>query len=92
MTFTAPEWFFLLPVFLLLGLVWHRLELWRPLRVLLILVMTFLLVDPRMEKQQDALDLWVLLDRSESTEDLIDKGLPEWKKLLEKSKPSRRLG
>ncbi|MBT8045265.1 MAG: VWA domain-containing protein, partial [Verrucomicrobiae bacterium] len=30
-----------------------------------------------------------LLDRSESTEDLVDKGLPEWKKLLERSKPSR---
>ena len=89
MTLTAPEWFFLLPVFLLLGLVWRRLELWRPLRVLLTLIVTILLVDPRVDKQQDALDLWVLLDRSESTEDLIDKGLPEWKKLLEKSKPSR---
>lgn len=89
MTFSAPEWFFLLPVFLLLGLVWRRLELWRPLRALLILVVTLLLADPRMDKQQDALDLWVLLDRSESTEDLIDKGLPEWERLLEKSKPSR---
>lgn len=88
MTFSAPEWFFLLPVFLLLGLVWRGLELWRPLRILIILVITILLVDPRVDKQQDALDLWVLLDRSESTEDLIDKGLPEWKKLLEKSKPS----
>jgi len=83
MTFSAPEWFFLLPVFLLLGRVWRRLELWRPLRLLLILVVTVLLVDPRIEKQQDALDLWVLLDRSGSTEDLIDKGLPEWGKLLE---------
>lgn len=89
MTFTAPEWFFLLPVFLLLGLVWRGPELWRPLRVLLILVVTMLLVDPQIDKQQDALDLWVLLDRSESTDDLIDKGLPEWEKLLEKSKPSR---
>ena len=89
MTFSAPEWFFLIPVFLLLGLVWRRLQLWKPLRVLLLLTLTLLLADPHINKQQNALNLWVLLDRSESTEDLIDKGFPEWKKLLEKSKPSR---
>ncbi|MEJ6572328.1 MAG: VWA domain-containing protein [Akkermansiaceae bacterium] len=89
MTFSAPEWFFMLPVFLLLGLIWKSLQLWKPLRVLFLIVITNLLVDPKISKQQDTLDLWVLLDRSESTEDLIDKGLPEWKNLLEKSKPSR---
>ena len=89
MILSAPEWFFLLPVFLLLGLIWKSLQLWKPLRVLFLIVITNLLVDPKISKQQDALDLWVLLDRSESTEDLIDKGLPEWKNLLEKSKPSR---
>src|SRR5690606_1594224 len=31
-----------------------------------------------------------LLDRSESTEDLVDKGLPEWRRLLENSKPGRK--
>jgi uncharacterized membrane protein len=89
MILSAPEWFFMLPVFLLLGLIWKSLQLWKPLRVLFLIVITNLLVDPKISKQQDALDLWVLLDRSESTEDLIDKGLPEWKNLLEKSKPSR---
>lgn len=89
MILSAPEWFFLLPVFLLLGLIWKSLQLWKPLRVLFLIVITNLLVDPKISKQQDTLDLWVLLDRSESTEDLIDKGLPEWKNLLEKSKPSR---
>lgn len=90
MILSAPEWFFMLPVFLLLGLIWKSLQLWKPLRVLFLIVITNLLVDPKISKQQDTLDLWVLLDRSESTEDLIDKGLPEWKNLLEKSKPSRR--
>jgi len=90
MTFSAPEWFFLLPVFILLGLIWRSLNLWRPLRALLLITLTVLLADPHIDKQQDALDLWVMLDRSESTEDLVDKGLPEWKKLLEKSKPSRQ--
>ena len=47
------------------------------------------LAEPRIRRQQDALDLHVLLDRSDSTEDLIDKDLPEWQRLLEKSKPGR---
>lgn len=90
MTFSAPEWFLLIPVFILLGLICRGLRIWQPLRVLIILTLTVLLTDPRMDRQQNALDLWVMLDRSESTEDLIDKGLPEWKKLLEDSKPSRQ--
>lgn len=89
MTLTSPEWLFLLPVLILAGLVWKTLTLWKPLRALLLLTLTLMLADPRISKQQDTLDLWVLLDRSESTEDLIDKGLPEWKKLLERAKPSR---
>lgn len=89
MTFSHPEWFFLIPVLIVVGLIWKPLKLHQPLRVILLGAITLLLADPHIDKQQDALDLWVLLDRSESTEDLIDQGLPEWKKLLEKSKPTR---
>jgi len=53
------------------------------------MLLALVLADPKIRHQQNALDLWVLLDRSESTEDLVDKGLPEWKHLLEKSKPTR---
>ena len=90
MTFQAPEWFFLLAVFLFLGWFLPRLRLWRPLRALLIIALTTLLADPELTKNENSLDLWVLLDRSESTEDLVDKGLPEWKELLRRHKPSRR--
>ncbi len=48
------------------------------------------LAEPVIRHQQNSLDLYVLLDRSDSTEDLIDKGLPEWQRLLEKSKPGHR--
>lgn len=89
MSFTHPEWFFLLPVFLVIGILCPKLQLKRPLRLLLLATITLLLTDPRTDQQQDALDLWVLLDRSESTEDLVDNGLSEWKKLLESSKPGR---
>ncbi len=90
MTFQSPEWFFLLAVFLFVAWFWPRLQLWRPLRALLLILVTLLLADPRITRNQNSLDLWVLLDRSASTEDLVDKGLPEWKELLKRAKPSRR--
>lgn len=86
-TFQAPEWFLLIPVLALIGWFWRGLRLHSPLRAVIIVIVTLVLADPRLRRQQNALDLWVLLDRSESTEDLVDKGLPEWKKLLEKYKP-----
>ncbi|MCH7225682.1 VWA domain-containing protein [Haloferula sp. A504] len=90
MHFTSPEWFLLIPAVLLVGWFWKRLRLFSPLRLVLVLLAAFTLADPRVTLRDDSLDLWVLLDRSESTEDLVDLGLPEWERLLEKSKPSRR--
>ena len=90
MPFETPEWFFLLGVFLFAGWFWPHLRLWRPLRVISLLTLVLLLADPRLEKAEDSLDLWVLLDRSESTEDLIDTGLPEWHELLLQPKPTRK--
>ncbi|MEI7928906.1 MAG: hypothetical protein WCH40_10180, partial [Verrucomicrobiales bacterium] len=79
-TFQAPEWFLLIPVLALVGWFWRDLRLHSPLRAIIIIVVALVLADPRLRRQQDALDLWVLLDRSESTEDIVDKSLPEWKK------------
>ncbi len=90
MSFASPEWFLLVPALLFVGWFWKSLRLWSPLRLLLLLLAAFALADPKINRQEDALDLWVLLDRSDSTEDLVDKGLPEWQRLLERSKPSRK--
>ncbi len=90
MTFGSPEWFFLIPVCLFIGWFWKSLRLWSPLRLVLVLLAAFGLADPKINVQEDALDLWVLLDRSDSTEDLVDKNFQEWERLLVKSKPSSR--
>lgn len=87
--FQSPEWLIVAPALLLLGWFWKRLRLFSPLRLTLVLVVSLILADPSLRKQDDALDLWVLLDRSASTGDLVDKGLPEWRSLLESSKPNR---
>lgn len=79
-----PEWFALLPILLLAGWMLPRLGLWRPLRIVLLLLITFTLAQPQWRKLEDEIDLWVLLDSSVSAEKPIAKGLPEWEKLLEK--------
>ena len=86
MTFGSPEWFLLVPAFLFVGWFWKSLRLWSPLRLLLVLLAAFGLSDPKINVQEDALDLFVLLDRSDSTEDLVDKNLVEWKRLIDDAK------
>ena len=88
--FLHPEYFLLLPALAIIGWFWRDLRLHSPLRLLIILLAVVALAEPVIRKQQNSLDLHVLLDRSDSTEDLIDKGLPEWERLLEKSKPTRK--
>lgn len=83
------EFLLLLPVLAALGLVWRGLGFFAPLRCAILVVAVLALADPRIQRSRDVLDLHVLLDRSESTGGLIDKGLPEWRQLLESAKPSR---
>ncbi|WP_395738411.1 VWA domain-containing protein [Prosthecobacter sp.] len=86
MIFRHPEWFALLPVLLLAGWFLPRLSLWRPLRLLLLLLITVALAQPQLRRLADGVDLWVLLDSSTSAEHPMAKGLPEWEKLLEKGR------
>ena len=79
-----PEWLALLPILLLLGWMLPRLGLWRPLRIVLLVLITFTLAQPQWRKLEGGIDLWVLLDSSVSAEKPMAKGLPEWEKLLEK--------
>jgi uncharacterized membrane protein len=90
MDFDFPESFLLLPLLALVGWFWLRLGLFRPLRLVILILAVAMLSGPNFVKQQNALELIVLLDRSDSTEDLIDKSLPEWTRLLEESKPGRK--
>ncbi len=86
----SPEWFILLPALAFLAWRWPGLGLRRPLRLAAALLAVWLLSNPRLPTRHGGLDLWVLLDRSDSTEDLVDRNLPEWRALLEKHRPGRR--
>jgi hypothetical protein len=73
MSLALPQFLFLLPIWLLAGWRYPQLELWRPLRVLLLLLLTLLLCDPRLVWKSGGMDLWVLMDRSRSAQDLVDR-------------------
>jgi uncharacterized membrane protein len=89
MSFTTPEWLLLLPILAVAGWAWPGLRLHSPLRAAICLLVALALAGPRLRTGSDSLQLWVLLDRSESTEDLVDHNMAEWLRLLERSKPSR---
>ncbi|MFC5456362.1 VWA domain-containing protein [Prosthecobacter fluviatilis] len=86
MIFRHPEWFALLPVLLLAGRLLPRLSLWRPVRLLLLVLITATLAQPQWRRLADGVDLWVLLDSSVSAEQPMARGMQEWEKLLEKSR------
>lgn len=87
---SSPEWLLLIPALAFVGWRWRGLGLQRPRRALVLLGIIALLTDPMLPSRRGGMDLWVLLDRSASTEDLVDRGLREWQTLLEKARPSRR--
>ena len=87
MTLSSSEWLLLLPILAVCGWVWRPLRLHTPLRALICATAALALADPHVHHRGRALDLWVLLDRSASTGDLVDRGLGEWQRLLERSRP-----
>jgi uncharacterized membrane protein len=88
MRFSSPEWFLFIPLLIAAGWFWRGLKLWKPLRVLCLLLLVLLLTRPQMRRYGDGLDLWVLVDHSDSAKDLLQPHLAEWETILDKSKGS----
>lgn len=89
MELVTPEWLLLLPLLGLGAWLWPALGLRRPLRALVAVVAVVLLAQPRARLMKHGMDLWVLVDRSESTGGDADAALPEWKQLLERGRRHR---
>jgi hypothetical protein len=88
MHFNAPAWLLLLPgLALAAGMPWGRF-LRPPLRGMMAALVVIALADPTAGLQPNGTDLWVLADRSASTEGATDAALPEWAQLLGSSQPS----
>ncbi len=85
MHFEEPIWLLLLPALALLGWQRPRLELHRPLRVAIAVLLALALADPQWQRLEPGTDLWVLVDRSTSAADLLGPRLNEWEGLLRHS-------
>ncbi|MCB1229999.1 MAG: VWA domain-containing protein [Verrucomicrobiae bacterium] len=90
MTFASPQFFILLPLLAVIGWYFRRLELWRPLRAAGLLLLVFALANPQIRRLADGMDLWVLIDRSASAEEIVARNIEEWKRLLDRSRPSSK--
>lgn len=88
MKFASPEWFLLLPALLAVGWYWKSLRLHKPLRIACLLTLVVLLAQPQFRRFADGLDLWVLVDQSDSAKEQMEPRLPEWESILEKSRGS----
>ena len=89
MIFSAPEWFLLIPVLAAAGWYWSGLKLWSPLRALAMLTIIAILANPQVQQIKRGMDLWVMVDRSESAQSIVEQNFDEWKRLLLRAQPHR---
>ena len=86
--FQSVQWLVLLPIILGLGWMFFRLHLFRPWRLFIVTLLVFALADPGLDSVSKGLDLWVLVDRSESAAPYLAPNIKEWEELLKKNKAS----
>ena len=84
--FNTPEWFFLLPLLLATGWKYRRLRLASPLRLLLQTCLLLALAQPALDRGGKDMDLWVLVDQSNSTAGIPAAGAEEIQAILERHK------
>ena len=89
MRFLFPQWLLLAPLLMAAGWFWPRLGLIRPWRLLCAALAVTLLCQPQWRFRSDGLDLWVLVDRSDSAKDLLGTKLPEWEQILDQTKGAK---
>lgn len=89
MSFGAAQWLLAVPLLWVAAWVFPRLELRRPLRAVACGVLVLVLADLQMLSRHPGLDLWVLLDRSDSAAEAVAAGLPEWRAILDKEAGSQ---
>ncbi len=82
----SPEWLILIPILISLGIYQKSLQLWRPLRCLSLIFLVGYLVHPRINLVGKGIDLWLLVDRSQSAADSLPASFNEWDKILQKTK------
>lgn len=82
MSLTAPAWLLLGVALVIAARLFGGLELARPLRALALCSLVTALAGPACEQRGGGLDLWVLVDRSDSAAQVVGEELGAWKAIL----------
>ena len=86
MRFLAPHVLLLIPLLIASGGQWRFLGLERPLRAACLGLAVVLLAGPQVQRQGAGLDVWLLVDHSDSATETLAPRLAEWETILAKSK------
>ena len=86
MRLASPEWLLLVPALVALGWRVRSLRLHEPLRAVALALVVLAAAEPRLELGGSGLDLWVLVDRSDSAAGLTMAQAPEFAAILKKGK------
>lgn len=86
MRLASPQWLLLLPVLVLVWRIFPGLGLHRPLRAVIFGLLVLVQSDLQLSTRDAGLNLWVLLDRSDSAAAEVNSGLPEWQDILRKER------
>jgi hypothetical protein len=86
--FAAPEWLVLLPFLFYAVWSWPRRALRSPLRAAALTLLVLALAEPEWPRGASGVDLWVLLDRSDSARDALEPARDELETLLERARPA----
>lgn len=85
MRLAAPEWLLLLPALAALGWFVPGLRLRHPLRAMTLGVAALILADPQVRIRASGLDLWVVVDRSESAAHAVPQLAAEAEAILRRT-------
>jgi len=86
LSFSHPEALLIIPLWGAAAWLFPNAQLLKPMRLAIGLMWMLVWMDPHVPLQSRGLDLWVLVDRSDSARDLLEPRLPEMQTLLEQSR------
>jgi hypothetical protein len=84
----APQWLLLLPALVALAWQFPRIRLWSPLRAGCALLLVLCLARPEIRRGAAGMDLWVLVDRSDSARGSVEPRRVEMERLLDANRAS----
>ena len=86
MILLSPQWLVLIPAILVFSWFFLRPLIFKFLRLSILLLLLFCLSEPHFNQTEKGMDLYVLVDRSDSAESYLEKKIGEWEELIKSEK------